>query len=75
MFLSVCRSKEFSHLPDSFVVDKISRGQRNAEFLFYICHHADKVKRAQAERRLKMVFSRDFVSFHVVFKDSDKLFE
>ncbi len=75
LFLSVCRSKVCSHLPDGFVVDEISSRYRNAEFCFYICHHADKVKRTQAESRLKMVFSRDFVSFHVIFKDCDKFFE
>ena len=75
LFLSVCRSKVCSHLPDGFVVDEIGGGYRNAELCFYVCHHADKVKRTQAEIRLKMVFSRDFVNFHVIFKDSDKFFE
>lgn len=74
-FLSVCGSKIFSHLSDGFVIDEIGSRDGNAELCSDVRHHADEVKGAQAEIRLKIVFSRDFVNFNVIFKDCDKFFE
>ena len=63
------------HLTDCFVIYKISRCKLDSEFCLNVRHHTHCIKGAHAEIKLKIVFSLDFVSFHVVFKDSDKLFE
>ncbi len=34
----------FGQLSDGLMFDKIGSGQRNTEFVFYVCHYAGQIK-------------------------------
>jgi len=65
----------FSHFADGFISDKIGSLKLDARFILDFSHKTDRVKGAQAEIKLKIVFTLDFVNFNEVFKDFNKLFD
>lgn len=67
--------KVFGHFADCFVVNKIYCLKFNTERILNIIHKAHRVKRAHPEIKAEIVFSLDFVNFHVVFNELNKLFE